>query len=785
MLGITYTYIINRQILLITLGSVLLFLLSHNAVQGQSNQTVVNGVNTPVINFPVTGCTYNWVNSNPAIGLAASGTGDIASFIPINTGNAPIITTITATPVATEYAYISNVHSNNVSVINLTTNTVIATIPVGSEPAGVSVSPDGTRVYVGNTLSNTVSVINTITNTVVATIPVGNYPYSLLVSKDGSKVYVVNTSSNFMSIINTATNTVSGTIPLNNYFATCVASNSDGSKLYVSNWSARVVYVINTANNTVVSTISFPITAYPWSLAVTPDDSKVYVGNENNNQTFYVINTTNNNLSVINSSSSISPDGLVISPDGTRLYIANSQSNNISVINTATNTLVTTIPVNILPLGVSLNKSGGLLYVTNNGSNNVSVINTATNTVINTIAVGNIPLALGNFIASGPGCGAPVTFTITVNPPQPTISATAVSPLSTVYGTPSFSNSFNVSGAYMSGAITITAPPGFEISKDDVTFSNIITIGSSGTIASTPVHIRLASATYAGNHNGNIVLSSTGATDVNQSVTGTVSPAPLTITATDVQKKYGEVLTDINASTAFTFFGLKNGETIGNVNIHYDAGEAANAIVNLYSGGIIPSLAAGGTFKAANYDITYIPGNITVLPAPLTIKADDKFKVYGAVNPVLTFTYNGFVNNENETQLITWPNVSTIAGTVSPIGQYPIIVSGGSAANYAITYIAGTLTIAAAPKEISVPNAFTPNGDGINDTWVIKNLQDYQNSMIMVYNRYGQEVFKSRGYSIPWDGTKNGSYVPGGTYYYKITLDNNSQILAGYISVIR
>lgn len=73
-------------------------------------------------------------------------------------------------------AYITNFGSNNVSVIDTATNTVIATIPVGSVPLGVVVTPDGSKVYVANSDDNSVSVIATATNTVTATIPVGSYP---------------------------------------------------------------------------------------------------------------------------------------------------------------------------------------------------------------------------------------------------------------------------------------------------------------------------------------------------------------------------------------------------------------------------------------------------------------------------------------------------------------------------------------------------------------------------------------------------------------------------------
>jgi YVTN family beta-propeller protein len=75
--------------------------------------------------------------------------------------------------------YVTNYDANTVSVINTSTNTVSATIPVGSYPYGVSVSPDGSKVYIANYgggTGNTVSVISTASNTVTATIPVSAGP---------------------------------------------------------------------------------------------------------------------------------------------------------------------------------------------------------------------------------------------------------------------------------------------------------------------------------------------------------------------------------------------------------------------------------------------------------------------------------------------------------------------------------------------------------------------------------------------------------------------------------
>jgi YVTN family beta-propeller protein len=115
---------------------------------------------------------------------------------------------------AQPFAYISNNLSNNVSVIDTVTNTVVATVPVGTGPFGVAVNRAGTRVYVTNRESNTLSVIDTETNMVRATVPVGTGPFGVAVNPAGSRVYVANTSSNDVSVIDTETNTVVDTVGL-------------------------------------------------------------------------------------------------------------------------------------------------------------------------------------------------------------------------------------------------------------------------------------------------------------------------------------------------------------------------------------------------------------------------------------------------------------------------------------------------------------------------------------------------------------------------------------------
>jgi YVTN family beta-propeller protein len=108
----------------------------------------------------------------------------------------------------------SGIGAGTVSVIDTASNTVVGTpIPVGGEPEGVAVTPDGKHAYVTNAAFSigSVSVIDTAANTVGDTIPVGTAPFGVAVTPDGKDAYVANLEDNTVSVIDTATNTVVGT----------------------------------------------------------------------------------------------------------------------------------------------------------------------------------------------------------------------------------------------------------------------------------------------------------------------------------------------------------------------------------------------------------------------------------------------------------------------------------------------------------------------------------------------------------------------------------------------
>ena len=165
-----------------------------------------------------------------------------------------------------------------------------------------------------------------------------------------------------------------------------------------------------------------------------------------------------------------------------------------------------------------------------------------------------------------------VTGTVSAAAATPTITASGtLAAVNTTYGTASASpTSFTVSGANMGAGITVTPPAGFEVSTSSTFASGVgsnaspITVGSSGTISSTTVYVRLAAtaAVASSPFSGNIVLSSSGATSVNvATASSTVTAKGLTITGLSAANKNWDGNTTVSVTGTPAYSGLVNSET--------------------------------------------------------------------------------------------------------------------------------------------------------------------------------------------------------------------------------
>ncbi len=296
---------------------------------------------------------------------------------------------------AAPFAYIPNYVGDNITVIDIATNTVSTTITGEylNDPYGIAVNPAGTKAYVTNSGGNTVSVIDTTSNTETDFITVGTTPYGIAVNPAGTKVYVANYGSHSISVVDTETNDVTGTVTVGNS-PVGIAVHPAGTKIYVGNYSDSTVSVIDATS---LDVTSVTVGSMPRGIAINSAGTKVYVANGSSGNVS-VINTADNTVSTITLSGS--PGGVAINSAGSRLYVSDhSTPGHVWIINAAAPyDVIETVTVGAHPYGMSMNSNDTRVYVANVNSDTVSVIDTASNSVVDTVNVGDGPYALGKFI---------------------------------------------------------------------------------------------------------------------------------------------------------------------------------------------------------------------------------------------------------------------------------------------------------------------------------------------------------------------------------------------------
>jgi YVTN family beta-propeller protein len=303
-------------------------------------------------------------------------------------------------------------------VVDTANNSVVTTVTVGFSPFGVAAHPSGSHVYISNTDDDpgSVSVIATASNTVVATVPVGMGPMGLAVHPNGSRLYVANYFEDTVSVIDTATNSVVGTITIDAGLPgdfdgpIGLAVNPAGTRLYVVNNESFSVSVIDTATLAVVATVKDASAIHrPVGVAVHPTAARVYITNA-----MWPMSPTSSRVAVLDTATNTiattvnvgaSPRGVAVHPSGSHVYVATG-SGSVAVISTATNTVVASPFVAAGLYGISVTPSGTHVYAASQDSGAVFALATATNTVAGQVTVPNGPTAFGLFItpAATPSC---------------------------------------------------------------------------------------------------------------------------------------------------------------------------------------------------------------------------------------------------------------------------------------------------------------------------------------------------------------------------------------------
>lgn len=122
-------------------------------------------------------------------------------------------------------------------------------------------------------------------------------------------------------------------------------------------------------------------------------------------------------------------------------------------------------------------------------------------------------------------------------------------------------------------------------------------------------------------------------------------------------------------------------------------------------------------------------------------------------------------------------------------GSYNVKVLAVNSSSIAIDSISFNYTITAStdPCQITVYNGFTPDGDGLNDHWVIENIENFPSNTVSIFNRWGNKLWSTVNYnntSNVWDGkTQSGAVLTSGTYFYIIELEDGKAIKKGWVEL--
>jgi YVTN family beta-propeller protein len=309
----------------------------------------------------------------------ASAAPSIGSTISLPAGSVPV--SVAISPDGTK-AYVANRGSagtpNGLSVISLANDTLGTPIPIpDSLLKSVAFQPNGNKAYVTEESTGDMTVISG--DAVDSTVDLGDYPgfESVTFSPDGTKAYATSGVGSVLAVISVATNTVTKTVHFTDAGLDVglvdAAFSPDGTKAYLATAIGDTLTVMNTSNDTVAATITLPVIC-SRSVTVTPDGTKAYVTSDMFD-TVSVIDLATNSVSTLTFSSRVQPVDVAVTPDGKKAIVIGN-SDVVLVVDVATDTVTSTLslPEYSEPTSVVITSDSSKAYVSNAGSSTVSVI---------------------------------------------------------------------------------------------------------------------------------------------------------------------------------------------------------------------------------------------------------------------------------------------------------------------------------------------------------------------------------------------------------------------------
>ena len=271
--------------------------------------------------------------------------------------------------------------------------TVVATVAVGGSPEAIAVQPDGRFAWVANVTSNSVSVIDTASNVEVDRITVGASPTDLAITPAGDHVWVANRVAGTVSVISTATHSVDQTVNLGGSQTSAIAIAPDGLTAWAAdNGGSGYIYVINTSNYSVGS--FSPSGGHLNDLAFTPNGSAVWVTDGTHQSIMVIDAVTKGLLSTFTLGGSSSPEAVAVSPDGSQAWVSDNGSSLIRTYDAPSRAPLASLSVVASPGGLAFSPDGRQAWVTSGPSVIAAAIDVQSGSVVDTVPTGLTPVAV-------------------------------------------------------------------------------------------------------------------------------------------------------------------------------------------------------------------------------------------------------------------------------------------------------------------------------------------------------------------------------------------------------
>ncbi|WP_316831924.1 MBG domain-containing protein [Pedobacter aquatilis] len=227
---------------------------------------------------------------------------------------------------------------------------------------------------------------------------------------------------------------------------------------------------------------------------------------------------------------------------------------------------------------------------------------------------------------------------------------------------------------------------------------------------------------------------------------------------------------------AVSYSGFKSGDTESALSTKPAVSTTANRnVAGTYA--LVPENAV-----SANYSFVYINGSLVINALPIAgITSSKGLEISKGETSVLTATGGTIYSWATAGGIVSGQNTSVLTVRPSQTTTYVVTVSNASGCA-----VSRSITIAVKDDyQLVAANILTPNGDGINDTWVVKNIDMYPNNEVRIFDRNGRELYNKKGYDNSWGGTVHGSDLAEGTYYYTISYGPGKLVQKGFITIVR